>query len=251
MSFDQTRVPLKDLITLFSGLLVIGIGLTIPLFKFNYRKFLKSGVFVKIFFWIPIFLFFLGVLYASNPVRFILLILLLSMSLREFMRVFYSTKYRFMHSLYFLLFAVALLHLCFIGIVYRVEFINLLVTLCLATVIADVTAFFFGNYLGIHKLPVALNKNKSWEGVLGQVVGALLGVILVNTYIEPVISMWIFLPIGIGSALGDLANSFAKRKANIHDWSNAIPGHGGFIDRLSSIAGSATLVFYFLKIHIG
>jgi CDP-diglyceride synthetase len=35
---------------------------------------------------------------------------------------------------------------------------------------------------------------------------------------------------------------------NIKDWSSAIPGHGGFIDRLSSIAGSTFLLYYFLKL---
>jgi phosphatidate cytidylyltransferase len=46
--------------------------------------------------------------------------------------------------------------------------------------------------------------------------------------------------------LGDLANSYAKRLAGIKDWSRAIPGHGGFIDRLASLAGAATLLFYSL-----
>lgn len=67
-------------------------------------------------------------------------------------------------------------------------------------------------------------------------------------FINPVISIWLFLPIGLGSVVGDLANSFVKRKINIKDWGKAIPGHGGFIGRLSSLAGSAVCMFYFLRI---
>jgi phosphatidate cytidylyltransferase len=40
---------------------------------------------------------------------------------------------------------------------------------------------------------------------------------------------------GVGSALGDLLNSHLKRLRKIKNWSNAIPGHGGFADRLCSL----------------
>jgi phosphatidate cytidylyltransferase len=54
--------------------------------------------------------------------------------------------------------------------------------------------------------------------------------------------------LGAGSALGDLTNSYVKRKLAIDEWGRAIPGHGGILDRFSSMAGSAVLVFYFLLI---
>ncbi len=245
---SASTVPLGHLIILFCVLLFLGISLTLPLFRFNYRKFLCSSLFIKIIFWIPIFLVFLGILYARNSVRFGALIVLMVAAFSEFVIVIQRQKTRLLLTLYFLIFAIALTHFYFIGAAYETKFINLLVTICFATVLSDVTAFFFGNYLGVHKLPALLNKNKSWEGVFGQLVGALLGVLLVNAFVTPVVSIGLFLPLGIGGALGDLANSYAKRKANIKDWSSAIPGHGGFIDRLSSLAGSAVLVFYFLKL---
>jgi len=244
---SDATIPLERLVILFSVLLVTGIGLTIPLFHFKYRKFIRSTLFVKIMFWIPIFLVFLGILYASNVVRIGLLVILLVATLSEFISVVYKAKNRRILILCFLFFVVAILHFYLIGKFYGTYFISLLITLCFATVLSDVTAFFFGNYLGAHKLPARLNKNKSWEGVFGQLLGALLGILLVNAFVTPVISLWLFLPLGVGSAIGDLANSYAKRKANIKDWSNAIPGHGGFIDRLSSLAGSAVLTFYFIQ----
>jgi phosphatidate cytidylyltransferase len=124
--------------------------------------------------------------------------------------------------------------------------VNLLITLCFATVLSDAGAFLLGKYLGKHRLPEWLNNSKSWEGIVGQVLGSLVGILLVNFFVTPVVSVWLFLPVGAGCAIGDLANSFAKRNAHVKDWSRAIPGHGGFIDRLSSLAGSTLLMFYFL-----
>ena len=245
---DGSHVPLASLVKLFCILLVAGIALTIPLYKFQVRRFISSNLFIKIMFWIPIFLIFLGTLYADSQVRLVLLVTLLIMALRELIKQFYKSKYKSLLVVYFVLFAVFLAHFYLVDTIYQTKFINILITLAFATVLADVTAFFFGNYFGIHKLPPVLNKNKSWEGVSGEIVGALVGVLLVNSFIEPVVSIWLFLPIGIGSVTGDLANSYVKRKLDIKDWSRAIPGHGGFIDRLSSIAGSVAFTFYFLKI---
>lgn len=243
-------VPLASLVILFSILLIVGILLTLPLYNFDYRKFLQSKLFIKIIFWIPIFLIFVSLLYMSNIAHLIVLIFLLGLALSELIQVMQLKKYGQSSKLisYYILFGAALMHFYIIGADYRTQIVNLLITICFASVLADVTAFFVGNYLGKHKLPAIFNKNKSWEGVLGQVIGALIGVALVNVYVVRVSSLWLFLPIGIGSAVGDLANSYIKRLIDIKDWSNNIPGHGGYLDRLSSLVGSAVFTFYFLKI---
>lgn len=248
MPASQDYIPLAKLISTFCILLLTGILLTVPLFKFKWQKFLRSSLFVKIMFWIPIFLVFLCVLYMGNPARLTVLTVLLAAALLEFISKSRTKAHKFLVITYFFVFSLALSHFIFLEISYHNDFINLLITLTFASVLADVTAFFLGNYFGKHKLPEVLNKNKSWEGVLGQLMGALAGVLLVNSFIAPVISVWIFIPIGAGSAIGDLFNSFVKRKLNIKDWSRAIPGHGGFIDRFSSLAGSVMFTFYFLHI---
>lgn len=248
MFSGSSNIPLQSLLIVFATLLVFGIELTIPLFKFNYRRFFKSALFIKIVLWVPIFGVFLALLYGTNAFREAVLGVLLLASLAEIINTGRRSRHKLLLGVYYVLFSIALGHFYFLKTTYSSTFINLLITICFATVLADVTAFFFGNYLGKHKLPAWLNKNKSWEGVAGQILGAFFGVLIVNTFITPVLSIWIFLPIGLGSAVGDLVNSYVKRKLEIKDWSNSIPGHGGFIDRLSSIAGSAVITFYFLKI---
>jgi phosphatidate cytidylyltransferase len=187
MNFNQNGVPLNELIIVFCFLLFWGIVFCVPLFKFNFQKFFRSTIFLKILFWIPIFMVFVAVIYAGNWLRFAALAGLLIAVLLEVAKQ-YKPKFKKIMFVYSVLFAI------------------------------------------------------------GELAGAMVGVILVNTFIIEVVSVWIFIPIGFGALVGDLANSFVKRKLQTKQWSNALPGHGGFTDRFSSIAGSAALTFYFLEI---
>lgn len=242
-------VPLARLVVTFLLLLIGGILLAIPLYHYDYYKFIRSTLFVKIMFWIPIFLLFVAFLYLSNPSRFVFLLLLLAFCLSELRAVLKKQRPALAKILiiYFIVFAAALMHFFILGIVYPPQATSLLIIICFASVLSDVTAFFMGNYLGRHKLPAVLNNSKSWEGVLGQVLGAFIGVWLVHTLIVN-LPLQLFIPIGVGSAVGDLCNSYIKRLVGIKDWSNKIPGHGGYLDRLASLAGSVLFAFYYLKL---
>jgi phosphatidate cytidylyltransferase len=245
MNFDQSGVPLKNICTLFCALLIIGACLCIPLFKFDIKKFFKSKLFIKIVYWIPIFLFFIAIIYANNWIRSAALISLLLIVFFE-LKKFIIGRYKLLVLAYFIVFALSFCHFYLIENHFQKEFIGILTTICFATVLADVFAFFFGSYLGFHKLPKSLNNNKSWEGVAGEFIGAMFGVLLVDLFVSNVVTGWIFIPIGLGAIIGDLFNSYVKRKLNIKQWSNALPGHGGFADRFSSIAASCAMTFYFL-----
>lgn len=249
MPVNHYSVPIASLTALFAVLLIAGILLTLPLYRFDYRRFIKTRLFIKIIFWIPIFTVFTGLLYMNNTARLAVWIILLLAALSEFSRTARQKKTirGLVPVAYFSLFGIALMHFYVIGVAYKPQTVGLLITIGFASVISDVAAFFMGNYLGRHKLPAAFNKSKSWEGVAGQLIGAWAGVVLVNAYVVPA-PVLLFLPIGFGAAAGDLANSYVKRSANIKDWSDNIPGHGGYLDRLSSLAGSAAFTFYFVKL---
>jgi len=51
--------------------------------------------------------------------------------------------------------------------------------------------------------------------------------------------------IGIGAAWGDLISSMIKRVADVKDWGQLIPGHGGLLDRANSMVIVFPLVYYF------
>jgi len=54
------------------------------------------------------------------------------------------------------------------------------------------------------------------------------------------------LVIGLAGLAGDLAASWVKRRAGIKDYSEALPGQGGFLDRFDSLLGALILAAWFL-----
>lgn len=237
---------LFKLFLLFFVLFLSGFFLTLALFKFNLRKLRDSELSKKILLWIPIFFIFIFIVFSSSIVQLIGLSILVFIALYEFLRVIIKTsKDKIFLTIYIIFFLFALLHLLFLSLL-NLDITNLLIVIGFASATSDVTAFFCGKFFGAHKLPSFINVNKTWEGALGQIAGALIGVFLVKLFIVDKVSLLLFLPIGVGSAVGDMLNSYIKRKVNIKRWSNFISGHGGFIDRFSSLAWSAVLTFYFI-----
>lgn len=237
------------LIRLFFLLLTLmffGVLLTLILYKFNITKFKESGLSTKIFFWFPIAAIFIFFVFANNTIQLIGLSVLILLISYEYFRVRgILSKNRLLFISYFIFLISGFLHLAFLKIL-QTDITSLLLVLGISSAISDVTAFFIGNYFGKHKLSSFINPNKSWEGIFGQIIGAFIGVLLIKLFIVSTVSILLFLPIGIGSAIGDITNSYMKRKVNLISWSNFIPGHGGFIDRFSSLTVSSLLTFYYL-----
>ena len=127
---------------------------------------------------------------------------------------------------------------------------RLILALFLITWMGDTTAYFVGSLLGRHKLAPHVSPKKSWEGAGGNLAGNLLAAFLVKALVctqwTVVDAVAIGLLLGTVGQLGDLAESTWKRSAGVKD-SNmggiSIPGHGGMLDRLDSLAFAAP-VFY-------
>lgn len=110
---------------------------------------------------------------------------------------------------------------------------------------ADTGAYFAGRAFGRHKLAPRVSPGKTWEGVVGGAVLALLVALLATYWLEPIggyfpFLVLIFLTVMI-SILGDLVESLFKRVADLKDSGGLLPGHGGVMDRIDSMTAAAPL----------
>lgn len=111
---------------------------------------------------------------------------------------------------------------------------------------ADIFAYFGGKLIGGPKIAQGLSPNKTWSGIIagvfaGAAAGYGCGVLF---HVDPMFqSVWI----GIGALIaftglmGDLFESFLKRRFGVKDASRVIPGHGGVLDRIDGLMAATLL----------
>ncbi|MBC2668585.1 phosphatidate cytidylyltransferase [Novosphingobium piscinae] len=108
------------------------------------------------------------------------------------------------------------------------------VLVALGVVIAvDVWAYFFGRRFGGPKIAPSISPSKTWSGLAGGILGAMLVMYLTHQ------DDWRFalsgVPIAVVAQAGDFFESWMKRRAGVKDSSHLIPGHGGLFDRLDGL----------------
>jgi phosphatidate cytidylyltransferase len=124
-------------------------------------------------------------------------------------------------------------------IVIRNISIHYLLYTLLITISSDTFAHFFGTKIGKHKLFPEVSPNKTIEGFIGgtffgTLVGSLYFLTFVSTNASVFLVIIISLALSIISACGDLVFSAIKRRFDVKDYGNIMPGHGGVLDRLDS-----------------
>lgn len=110
--------------------------------------------------------------------------------------------------------------------------------------IADSAAYFVGRAWGRRKLAPTVSPGKTWEGVAGGLVGAVLYAIIIALFTDR--GAWLALVatailLGMVSIVGDLFESAAKRQAGVKDSGSLLPGHGGILDRIDSATAALPL----------
>jgi phosphatidate cytidylyltransferase len=110
---------------------------------------------------------------------------------------------------------------------------------------ADTGAYFAGHRFGRHKLAPRVSPGKTWEGVAGGLVAALLVALAAGIYglgfRAGELAVWVALSLftAFVSVLGDLFESRLKRIAGVKDSGTLIPGHGGVLDRIDAFTAAA------------
>jgi len=104
----------------------------------------------------------------------------------------------------------------------------------------DILAYFAGRAIGGPKLAPRISPNKTWAGLLGGVVGAALFGALMAWYFQMDLLFYsLGGPMGAIAQLGDLYESWVKRRAGVKDSGTLLPGHGGVLDRLDGLLAVA------------
>jgi CDP-diglyceride synthetase len=123
------------------------------------------------------------------------------------------------------------------------------------TVAADVTALLVGSAMGRHPLAPSISPNKSWEGVIGGALAAVLAAVIIVHFIHP----WtvgkaavLGLVVAVVSPLGDLSQSMIKRHLGLKDMGSILPGHGGLLDRFDGLLFVLPATYFVVKaFHLG
>lgn len=108
----------------------------------------------------------------------------------------------------------------------------------------DTGALVFGKLIGRKKLWPAVSPGKTWAGTIG---GSLTAAVMFSLYIAffgfHVPQAFVFaLILSIVAHLGDLFESFVKRRFGAKDSGGLIPGHGGVLDRMDSMFATSTVL---------
>ena len=111
--------------------------------------------------------------------------------------------------------------------------LNIFLYLVLLVSVMDIFAYIGGNIFGVKKIAPTISNGKTIEGTLIGLFFSILASVLIKDLIDInfLYALILGFTIGLFSFLGDLLESFFKRRIGIKDSGNFIPGHGGFLDR--------------------
>lgn len=126
----------------------------------------------------------------------------------------------------------------------------------LICIVTDVGAYAIGRTLGCSKLCPCVSPGKTWAGFWGALGcsflaawGGYVGSQALQLDLQFNLFFWLVLGLGCSlmGQLGDLYESSLKRDAQAKDSGDAIPGHGGLLDRFDSYL-FATMFAYFMVV---
>ena len=110
----------------------------------------------------------------------------------------------------------------------------------------DIFAYFIGRAIGGPKLAPPISPGKTWSGAIGGMLAGIIAGMLVVYFAGGEVGFalaMIIAVLSIGSQIGDLFESWIKRRFGVKDSSRLIPGHGGVMDRVDGLVFACFLAF--------
>ena len=117
----------------------------------------------------------------------------------------------------------------------------------------DIGAYVSGRMIGGPKLLPKISPKKTWAGLYGGMVfAALFGYAVAHGFgaSHSLAAMGLSVVLAVVSQLGDLLESYVKRRSGVKDSGNLIPGHGGLLDRIDGLL-LGSIFFALFQIMVG
>jgi phosphatidate cytidylyltransferase len=108
----------------------------------------------------------------------------------------------------------------------------------------DTAAYAGGRLIGGPKLAPRISPKKTWSGLLAGILAPALVGYIAATLLKtgaPLRLALVSMVLAIACQLGDLLESWVKRRFGAKDSSQLIPGHGGLLDRIDGLMMAAVL----------
>ena len=129
----------------------------------------------------------------------------------------------------------------------------LIIFILLLTWLSDIGGYVFGKFIGGKKIKI-ISPNKTYSGFLGSILfvqsfgfyAKSLNLSFIN---EKILNFYFLLICTLVVILGDMLFSYFKRRCDIKDFSNFLPGHGGFLDRIDGLI-LLTIFIYIVTLWI-
>jgi len=202
-----------------------------------------SNFILRLFFSTIFIIVYLTFLYINFNYVFYLIFLIYILIFVEI--YFYFKKYKSLAFIYILS-----SFLFFINLQFSEKIILNFNLFILIVISFDTFCYIIGKKFGQKKL-IRISPNKTYEGLLGGVIMSLFLSLLFSYLFGMLINfeliIFIFIII-ISSFIGDLMESYFKRKSNLKNSSEFIPGHGGVFDRFDSFIFS--IIIYSISTDI-
>jgi phosphatidate cytidylyltransferase len=106
----------------------------------------------------------------------------------------------------------------------------------------DILAYFVGRAVGGPKLAPSISPGKTWSGAIGGAAGGVAAGVLLAAIAGAGVSFATIataLILSVVSQMGDLLESWVKRRRGVKDSGSVIPGHGGVMDRVDGLVAAA------------
>ena len=195
--------------------------------KLNLFHLIKIVIFPSL-----LFVFLISEIYNNNPIinnfdnYFLLLLFALIINI-----IFYKNYKNVLNFIMSTLLIVSFFSL--IKLLLSPNGLNIFLFLVILVSVMDIFAYIGGNFFGVKKIAPNISKGKTIEGTLIGFFFSTIASVLAKDLIDLNVSKAIIVGFSIAlfAFLGDLLESYFKRKIGIKDSGKLVPGHGGLLDR--------------------